>query len=96
MKDKLRSCEVAHRELIPESIYDTSKYANNGAELSHQPTRVRERGMRRFESAQQAQRFLTAYSAVFNLFNLGRDLVSAESNRHLRVGAFESWTEITA
>ncbi len=48
--DKLRSYGVAHRELIPESIHDTSQYANNRAELSHQPTRVRERGMRRFKS----------------------------------------------
>ena len=46
--DKLRSYGVAHRELIPESIHDTTQYANNRAELSHQPTRVRERGMRCF------------------------------------------------
>ncbi|MDH3390053.1 MAG: IS6 family transposase [Gammaproteobacteria bacterium] len=46
--DKLRSYGVAHRELIPDTIHDTSQYANNRAELSHQPTRVRERGMRRF------------------------------------------------
>jgi len=38
--DKLRSCGVAHRELIPDSIHDTSKYSSNRAELSHQPTRV--------------------------------------------------------
>ena len=48
--DKLRSYDVAHRELIPDTIHDTSQYANNRAELSHQPTRVRERGMRRFKS----------------------------------------------
>jgi putative transposase len=40
---KLRSYNVAHRELIPETIHDTSQYANNRAELSHEPTRVRER-----------------------------------------------------
>jgi len=45
--DKLRSYGIAHRELIPDSIYDTRQYANNRAEVSHQPTRVRERGMRR-------------------------------------------------
>ena len=56
--DKLRSYGVAHRELIPDTIHDTSQYANNRAELSHQPTRVRERSMRRFKSMQQAQRFL--------------------------------------
>ncbi len=70
--DKLRSYGVAHRELIPETIHDTSQYANNRAELSHQPTRVRERGMRRFKSMQQAQRFLTVHAAVYNLFNFGR------------------------
>ena len=48
--DKLRSYNVAHRELIPETIHDTSQYANNRCELSHEPTRVRERGMRKFKS----------------------------------------------
>jgi putative transposase len=76
--DKLRSYDVAHRELIPDVIHDTSQYANNRAELSHQPTRVRERVMRRFNSAMQAQRFLGVHATVYNLFNLGRHLVSAE------------------
>ena len=65
--DKLRSYGGAHREFIPDTIHDTSQYANNRAELSHQPTRVRERVMRRFKSLQQAQRFLTVYAAVYNL-----------------------------
>ena len=64
--DKLRSYGVAHRELIPDTIHDTSQYANNKAELSHQPTRVRERVMRRFKSMQQAQRFLRVHAAVHN------------------------------
>ncbi len=89
--DKLRSYGVAHRELIPESIHDTTQYANNRAELSHQPTRVRERGMRRFKSTLQAQRFLSAHAAVYNLFNLGRHLVSAKHYRIFRENAFSSW-----
>ncbi len=89
--DKLRSYGVAHRELIPETIHDTSRYANNRAELSHQPTRVRERGMRRFKSMQQAQRFLTVHAAVYNLFILGRHLVSAKNYRFFRMRAFASW-----
>ena len=79
--DKLRSYGVAHRELIPDTIHDTSQYANNRAELSHQPTRVRERGMRRFKSVVQAQRFLGVHAAVYNLFNLGRHLISASHYR---------------
>ena len=89
--DKLRSYGVAHRELIPDTIHDTAQYANNRAELSHPPTRVRERGMRRFKSVQQAQRFLSAHSAVYNLFNLGRHLVSATIYRLFRQRAFTSW-----
>lgn len=94
--DKLRSYGVAHRELIPYSIHDTSQYANNRSELSHQPTRVRERGMRKFKSITQAQRFLNTHAAVYNLFNLGRHLVSAENYRMFRHRAFASWEKVTA
>ena len=90
--DKLRSYGVAHRELIPETIHNTAQYANNRAELSHQPTRVRERGMRRFKSAAQAQRFLTVHAAVYNLFNLGRHLVGTEHYKKFRIDAFGHWT----
>ncbi|VUX56329.1 transposase (fragment), partial [uncultured Woeseiaceae bacterium] len=82
--DKLRSYGVAQRELVPDTIHDTSQYANNRAELSHQPTRVRERGMRRFKSMHQAQRFLSTHAAVYNLFNLGRHLISAKHYRVFR------------
>ena len=94
--DKLRSYGVAQRELIPESIHDTSQYANNRAERSHQPTRVRERGMRKFKSVIQAQRFLNTHAAVYNLFNLGRHLVSANNYRNFRLQAFASWEEAVA
>ncbi len=94
--DKLRSYGVAHRDLIPDTIHDTSQYANNRAERSHQPTRVRERVMRRFKSMQQAQRFLTVHAAVYNLFNLGRHLVSAKNYRFFRLRAFASWNYAVA
>jgi putative transposase len=99
--DKLRSYGVAHRELIPEAIHDTSQYANNRAEQSHEATRVRERGMRgaafrRFKSMKQAQRFVTAHAAVHNLFNLGRHLVRAQHYRDLRISAFKEWSRAVA
>jgi len=94
--DKLGSYRVAHRELLPDSIHDTSQYANNRAELSHQPTRVRERSMRRFKSIRQAQRLLGAHAAVYNLFNLGRHLLSATNYRLLRLRAFASWEKVVA
>ena len=52
--DKLGSYGVAHRELIPDTIHSTQQYENNRAEQSHEATRVRERGMRRFKSVRQA------------------------------------------
>ena len=79
MTDKLASYGVAHRELSPDVIQDTNQYANNLSEFSHQPTRVRERVMRRFKSIDQAQRFLESYSAVYNLFNLQRALYSSRT-----------------
>ena len=75
---------------------DTAQYANNRAELSHQPTRVRERGMRRFKSAYQAQSFLSTHAAIYNLFNLGRHLISANHYQFFRQRAFASWKNAAA
>jgi putative transposase len=94
--DKLRSYGVARRELIPETIHSTKQYENNRAEQSHETTRVRERGMRRFKSVKQAQRFLGTHAAVGNLFNLGRHLVRAEHYRNIRVSAFAEWSRAVA
>ena len=94
--DKLRSYGVAHRELISETIHSTGQYENNRAEQSHEATRVRERGMRKFKSVRQAQRFLGVHTAVSNLFNLGRHLVRAQNYRDLRVSAFSEWGRAVA
>jgi putative transposase len=94
--DKLRSYGVAHREVIPEAIHCNDQYANNRAEQSHEVTRVRERGMRKFKSVVQAQRFLDAHAVVQNLFNLGRHHVKAEHYRNLRASAFTEWSRAVA
>jgi putative transposase len=96
LADKLRSYACAHREVVPEAIHVSHRYANNRAEQSHEPTRVRERGMRRFKSGRQAQRFLGAHAAVSNLFNLGRHLVRAQLYRNLRISAFAEWGRAVA
>lgn len=82
---------VAHRELIPETRYSTENYANNRAELSHRPTRVRERGMRELSSMKQSQGFLNTHAAAYNMLNLGRQLVSAETYRQVGLCSFASW-----
>ncbi len=88
MTDKLRSYAVAHRELVPDTIHDTTQDANNRAEPSDQPTRVRGRLMPQFKSMRQAQRFLCVHAAVYDLFNLGRHLVSARNYRFFRLRTF--------
>lgn len=50
MIEKLRSYTVAHREVFPEAMHVTDQYANNRIEPSHEPIRLRERGMRGFDS----------------------------------------------
>jgi putative transposase len=92
--DKLGSNDVAHRELIPEIIHDTSQYANNRAELSHQLTREREK--RRFKSPKQAQLFLGVHTAVYNLFSLGRHLVCANRYQNLRISVLNDWRTVVA
>ena len=52
--------------------------------------------MRKFKSMHQAQRFLGAHAAVYNLFNLGSHLVSAENYRYFRQRAFASWEKAVA
>ena len=94
--DKMGSYPVAHKELMPDVIHDTTQYANNRAELSHQPTRVRERCMRKFKSMEQGQRFLSAHAEVYNLFNLGRHHLTAKNYRVFRDRAFASWENVTA
>ena len=47
--DELRSYGAAHRTTMPSVIHDTRRYANNRAEVSHQPTRQRERQIARVQ-----------------------------------------------
>ena len=68
--DKLDSYQVAHRESLPSVQHRRSKYLNNRAENSHQPTRVRERVMKRFASPGQAQRFLYSFGSIGGIFGL--------------------------
>jgi len=93
--DKLRSYGAAHRTIMPSVVHVTERYANNRAEVSHQPTRQRERQMRRFKSTAQAQRFLSAHGVIQNLFRVGRHLVRATNHRTLRARAFRVWNEVT-
>jgi putative transposase len=93
--DKLRSYPAAHRTVMPSVIHCTDQYANNRAEVSHQPTRQRERQMRRFKSAVHLQRFVSVHGVVQNLFRVGRHLLRAVHHRLLRTRAFVEWEAVT-
>lgn len=93
--DKLKSYEAARKELIPGVEHRQHKGLNNRAELSHQPTRQRERQMRRFKSPGHAQRFLSAHGPINTLFRSHRHQLSATAYRAARDQAFETWQQVT-
>src|ERR1700759_640190 len=93
--DKLASYGAAKREVMPGIEHRQHKGLNNRAENSHQPTRRRERIMKRFKSPRQAQRFLSVHDQVANLFLRRRDHDTAANIRSGRTRAFATWTDIT-
>jgi putative transposase len=81
---------------MPSVAQSTTQYENNRAEVSHQPTRQRERQMRRFKSTAHVQRFLSVHGIVRNLFGVGRHLLQAAHHRLLRTRSFLVWDNVTA
>ncbi len=93
--DKLKSYAAAKRQILPAVEHRQSQYLNNRAEVSHQPTRRRERQMQRFKSARHAQRFLSSHSRIHNHFQLRRHRLTAHDHRTARDRAFQVWREVT-
>jgi putative transposase len=79
--DKLRSYSAAQKQVLRSVEHHTGKRENNRAENSHQPTRERERKMRGFKSAGQAQCFLSAHGVISSFFRPGRHLLGSQSYR---------------
>jgi len=93
--DELKRYAAAHRDLGLNSEHRQHKGLNNRAENSHQPTRVREKVMRRFKSARHLQRFASVHDQVANLFMHCRYHTDAKQKRALRTQAFEAWERVT-
>ena len=87
--DKLASYGATRREVMPSVEHRKHKGLNNREENLHQPTRRRERPMKRFKSAGQAQRFLYAHDGIKNLFHLRRHPVPVTQCRADRTQAFQ-------
>ena len=92
--DKLPSYGAAKRERMPSVEHRQHRGLNNRAENSHQPTRRRERIMKRFKSAGQAQRFLSVHDQVANLFRRLAN-TNATDHRLARARAFQAWADVT-
>ncbi len=92
--DKLASYAAAKRTVMPSVEHRQHKGLNNRAENSHQPTRRRERIMKRFKSAGQAQRFLSVHDQVANLFHRPA-IFNAADYRQSRARAFTAWAGLT-
>src|SRR5215217_1529422 len=93
--DKLASYNAAEADVMPSVEHRRHKGLNNRAENSHQPTRRRERQMKGFTSAGQAQRCLSAHDQINNLFPLRRDHITARQYRAARTQAFQTWSKVT-
>ena len=92
---KLKSYGAAKAEILPGVEHRRHKGLNNRAENSHQPTRVREKVMRRFKSAGHAQRFLSAFGIISSHFRVRRDLLKAERYRAEMQMRFTTWAEVS-
>jgi len=93
--DKLRSYDVARRELLPSAEQRQSHYLNNRAENSHRPIRRREQQMQRFKSSPQAQRFLSAHAFIYGHFHPRRHRMAADRCRTSCAMAFKVWQQET-
>jgi putative transposase len=93
--DKLASYGAAKQDMLPSVEHRMHKRLNNRAENSHQPTRQRERTMRRFKSAGHAQRFLAAHGPIRNHFCPHRHRLGAKRYRTVLQERFAVWNTIT-
>jgi putative transposase len=72
--DNLANYRPAHRVVLPSVQHRQSTYLHNRAENSHQPTRQRERAMKRFTWPRHAQRFLLRSAASRHILRPRRHL----------------------
>jgi len=94
--DKLKIYAAAKVQIMPGVEHRQHKSLNNRAEVSHQPTRQRERQMRRFKSPGHAQRFLSAHAQINNPFRCQRNCLPAAHYHAVRNQAFSLWNKITS
>ena len=94
--DKLRSYIKPIKILAPDADHRSHKGINNAIEVSHRPTRKREKIFGKFKSHRQAQTFLAAHDQINLIFHPRRYQLTAASYRHARSDAFSLWAGYAA
>jgi putative transposase len=93
---QVKTCDkTAKAELLPGVQHRQHKGLNNRAENSHQPTRARERRMRRFKSPGHAERFLSVHGVIASHFRPGRHRLRASAYRQQMAQRFQTWRAVT-
>lgn len=94
--DGLHNYNIVSREVVPDVEHRRSKYLNNRAENSHQPTRRRERRMQRFKSPYQAQLFLFIVDVLYHYFHPKKHAIQTDDYRHQLDLRFNIWSQLAA
>ena len=93
--DRLASYRAALKDLNLQHVHDVGGRKNNRAENSHLPIRRRERKSQKFRSIKTAQRHLSSYGQIYNLFNYQRHLISRKTLKQFRNEAQTEWNIVT-
>ena len=99
--DKLGSYAAAKQQIreldgVDHQQVRSSMRCNNRVEQAHQPTRIREPRMGRFRCPISAQRFLSAFVRVCNLFRPRRHLIGASEYRSILRDRFATSRDVAA
>jgi len=93
--DTLASDSAAQCAILPSVEHRRHQGLNNRAENAHQPTRERERRMRRFTSPGHAQRFLAAYGPIAGHCRPRRHRLTADASRQTSTARCASWRAVS-
>jgi len=93
--DKFASYGAARRAVLPSVAHRRHKGRNNRAERAHQPTRERERRLRRFKDPGHAPRFLAASGPIAGHCRPRRHRLTATAYRETRTARFATWRAVT-
>jgi len=93
--DKRARYGAAKRDVLPGVAHRRNTGRNNRAEHAHQPTRERERRMRRFKRPGHAQRFLAAHGPIASHVRPRRHRLTAAADRATSAERCATWRAVT-